>query len=172
MRTTDSRAAIDALRRAVKDADPAMPLRDVMTMDDVIGSSLDARRFALGLAASFAGLALVLATLGIYGVLAYEVSTRTREFGVRLALGATPASVLALVARRGVAWSLAGLALGLGGAVAGARLLAGTLYGVGPLDTATYALVAAGSLAVVTPACIIPARRATRVDPLSSLRAE
>ncbi len=172
MRTSDSRAAIDALRHAVKDVDPTMPLRNILSMDEVIGSSLDARRFALGLAASFAGLALVLAALGIYGVLAYEVSTRTREFGVRLALGASPRSVLGLVARRGLAWSVVGLALGLGGALAGARLLAGTLYGVGPLDAATYAMVAAGSLLVVTLACIIPARRATRVDPLASMRAE
>jgi len=172
MRTTDSRAAIGALRHAVKDVDPTMPLRNIQSMDDVVGSSLDARRFALGLAASFAGLALILAALGIYGVLAYEVSTRTREFGVRLALGASPRSVLALVARRGLAWSLVGLALGIGGAVAGARLLAGTLYGVGPLDAATYVLVAAGSLAVVTAACIVPARRATRVDPLASMRSE
>jgi len=172
VRTSDSRGAIGALRRAVKDADPTMPLRDIQSMDDVIGSSLDARRFALGLAAGFAGLALVLAALGIYGVLAYEVSTRTREFGVRLALGASPRSVLALVARRGLAWSAAGLALGIGGAVAGGRLLAGTLYGVGPLDAATYATVAAGSLVVVTLACILPARRATRADPLISIRAE
>jgi len=172
MRTSDSREAIDALRRAVKDVDPTMPLRDIQSMNELVGSSLDARRFALGLAASFAGLALVLAALGIYGVLAYEVSTRTREFGVRLALGASPRSVLALVARRGLAWSLVGLALGLGGAVAGARLLAGALYGVGPLDAATYATVAAGSLVVVTLACIVPARRATRADPLTSIRAE
>jgi len=172
VRTSDSREAIGALRRAVKDVDPAMPLRDIQSMEEVIGSSLDARRFALGLAAAFAGLALVLAALGIYGVLAYEVSTRTREFGVRLALGASPSSVLALVARRGLAWSLVGLALGIGGAVAGGRLLAGTLYGVGPLDAATYATVAAGSLVVVTLACIVPARRATRADPLISIRAE
>ncbi|HKV52529.1 MAG TPA: ABC transporter permease [Gemmatimonadaceae bacterium] len=172
MRTADSREAVEALRRAVKDADPALPLRDVQSMNEVVGSSLAARRFALGLAGSFAGLALVLATLGIYGVLAYEVSTRTREFGVRLALGASPGSVLGLVARRGLAWSVAGLALGMGGAVAGARLLAGALFGVGPLDADTYLLVAAGSLAVVTAACLIPARRATRVDPLSSMRAD
>jgi predicted permease len=172
LRTSDSRAAIDALRRGVKAVDPAMPLRSIQSMDAVVGSSLDARRFALGLAASFAGLALVLATLGIYGVLAYEVSTRTREFGVRLALGASPGSMLALVARRGLAWSLVGLAFGIGGAVTGARLLAGTLYGVGPLDPGTYTLVAAGSLAVVAAACIVPARRATRVDPLTSIRSE
>ncbi|HEY7895133.1 MAG TPA: ABC transporter permease [Gemmatimonadaceae bacterium] len=172
MRTTDSRQAIEALRRAVKETDPGLPLRNVQSMDEVVGSSLAARRFALGLAGSFAGLALVLATLGIYGVLAYEVSTRTREFGVRLALGASTRSVLGLVARRGLAWSLAGLALGMGGAVAGARLLAGTLYGVGPLDADTYLLVAAGSLAVVTAACLVPARRATRVDPLTSMRSE
>src|SRR5690348_1767800 len=172
VRTSDSREAIGALRRAVKDVDPTMPLRDIQSMDEVIGSSLDARRFALGLATSFAGLALVLATLGIYGVLAYEVSTRTREFGVRLALGATPASVLALVARRGLAWSIVGLSLGIAGAVAGARLLTGALYGVGPLDVTTYALVAAGSLLIVTVASVVPAHRATRVDPLSSMRSE
>ncbi len=172
MRTTDSHGTVEALRRAVKDVDPALPVRNVESMDDVVGSSLAARRFALGLAASFAGLALVLATLGIDGVLAYEVSTRTREFGVRIALGASTRSVLGLVARRGLAWSMAGLGLGIAGAVAGARLLGGALYGVGPLDAGTYLLVAAGSMAVVTAACLIPARRATRVDPLSSMRSE
>ncbi|MEO8452537.1 MAG: ABC transporter permease [Gemmatimonadota bacterium] len=173
VRTTgDPESAVPLLRRAVKAGDPTLALRDVATLDQVIGTSLAGRRFALGLAASFAGLALLLAAIGIYGVLAYSVTSRTREFGVRLALGAPRQSVLMLVLRQGLGWSLIGLAVGVGGALAGGRLLAGMLYGVQPIDLATYLTVAAGLLIVVTIACLVPAARATSVDPLTSTRAE
>jgi putative ABC transport system permease protein len=147
-------------------------LRDVRTLDDVLGASLAARRFALGLVSSFAGVALLLAAVGIYGVLAFSVTSRTREFGVRMALGATNRNVLLLVLRQGVGWSLAGLALGIASAVAGSRLLNGMLYGVSPVDSITYASVAAGLAIVVVVACLVPASRAMRVDPITTMRAE
>ena len=168
----DPMAAVPAIRSALRNADPTLALRDVLTLDDVIGESLAARRFALGLATSFALLALVLAAVGIYGVLAYSVNARTREFGVRLALGASPVSVLLLVLRQGFSWSLTGFAIGIAGALALGRLLASSLYGVSTTDVATFAAVGIGLLVVVLIACVVPAGRATRVDPIDSLRAE
>jgi putative ABC transport system permease protein len=168
----DPMTVIPAIRAAVKSADPTLALRDVETLDEVIGVSLSARRFALGLAACFAVLALILAAVGIYGVLAYSVNARTREFGVRLALGATAGDVMMLVLRQGLRWSIAGLAIGIGGALAFGRLLASSLYGVSTTDSATFISVALGLLVVVLIACIVPAGRATRVDPINSLRAE
>jgi predicted permease len=168
----DPNAAAAALRRAVKDADPSLAIRNVQTLDDVIGSSLAPRRFSLGLVATFAAIALMLAAIGIYGVLSYAVSTRTREFGVRIALGASTRSVLMLVAREGLRWSVTGLVLGILGAALAGRLIAGMLYGVGTLDVSTYVAVAGGLLAVVVVACLVPAVRATRVDPITSIRAE
>jgi putative ABC transport system permease protein len=168
----EPRAAESALRRAVRSADPSLALRDVRTLDDVLGSSLAARRFALGLVSCFAGVALLLAAVGVYGVLAFSVTSRTREFGVRLALGATNQSVLLLVLRQGLAWSLLGLALGVAGAVASGRLLTSMLYGVSPADPATFIAVALGLVSVVVVACLVPAARAMRVDPITSLRAE
>jgi ABC-type antimicrobial peptide transport system permease subunit len=147
-------------------------VRDIRTLNDVIGSSLAARRFALGLAMSFAFVALALAAIGIYGVLAYMVTNRTREFGVRIALGASSRSVLLLVVRQGLAWSVLGIALGVGGAVVGGGLLGKMLYGVTPLDASTYLSVVGVLLAVAATACLVPAARATRVDPLTSMRAD
>ncbi|HTD61947.1 MAG TPA: ABC transporter permease [Gemmatimonadaceae bacterium] len=168
----DPAVVVPALRRAVKAMDPTLAVRDVRSLDDVVAASLAPRRLALGLASSFAAVALLLAALGIYGVLAYTVAARTRELGVRLALGATPHGVLLLVVRQGTVWAALGLALGVGGAIAFGRLLAGMLYGVGPTDAATYVLVVLTVLAVVGVACLVPARRATRVDPLTCIRAE
>ena len=165
-------AAAPVIRQAVRNADPTRAVRDLEPLDQAIGSNLASRRFALGLAASFAGLALLLAAVGIYGVLAYSVTSRTREFGIRLALGAPKHSVLMLVLREGLGWSLAGLALGLAGAVAGGRLLTGMLYGVGPMDLGTYLAVGIGLLVVVTVACLVPAARATSTNPLTATRAE
>lgn len=168
----DPLAAVPAIRGAVKSADPTLALRDVATLDEVIGMSLSARRFALGLAACFAVLALVLAAVGIYGVLAYSVNARTREFGVRLALGATTSDVMMLVLRQGFGWSVAGLAIGIGGALVFGHLLASSLYGVSATDGTTFVSVGLGLLLVALVACVVPASRATRVDPINSLRAE
>jgi putative ABC transport system permease protein len=168
----DPQTGVPALRHALKVNDPALALREVKSLRDVVGSSLAPRRFALALASCFAAVALLLAAVGIYGVLAYTVTTRTREFGVRLALGATAQNVVALVMRQGLGWSVLGLGLGLGGALAGGRLLSRMLYGVSPLDVSTYLAVVIGLMVVVGLACLVPAARATRVDPLESMRAE
>jgi predicted permease len=173
VRTSGSpESAAPALRRALHHADPTLALRDVSSLNDVLATSLAPRWFALALAACFGGIALLLAAIGIYGVLAHAVTLRTREFGVRFALGAPTASVLLLVVRQGLAWALVGLVAGVAGALAGARLLAGMLYGVTPLDASTYVAVTAVLLGVVIAACVVPAARAARVDPLESLRAE
>jgi predicted permease len=173
VRTTDEPATVaGALRRAVRRADRTLAIRDVRSLDAVLGASLSPRRFALGLTSAFAAIAMLLAAVGIYGVLSYAVANRTRELGVRLALGATTRGVLLLVVRQGVAWSLAGLALGVGAALAGGRLLEGMLFGVRATDPLTFAAVALGLLVVVVLACAVPARRATRVDPIASVRAD
>lgn len=164
--------AVTALRQAVKRHDPTLAIRYIQSFDDVIGANLAPRRFALALATSFAFVALLLAAVGIYGVLAYAVTNRTREFGVRLALGASPRSVVALVLRHGLVWSSLGLLVGIVGAIAASKLLGSMLYEVSTVDPGTYALVVFAQLAVVALACVVPAWRATRVDPLTSMRAE
>jgi predicted permease len=168
----DASTAMPAIREAVRAADPTLAVRNIATQEEIIGDSLAARRFSLGLAAAFAALALVLAAVGIYGVLAYSVSARTREFGVRLALGASPRSVLRMVLSEGLSWSLLGLAIGVAAALAGGKVISGMLYGVTATDTTTYVSVAIGLVIVVVLACLVPAFRATRVDPLASMRAE
>ena len=168
----DPHSAESVVRRAVRAADPTLALREVRSLEDVLGSSLAARRFALGLVSCFAGVALLLAAVGIYGVLAFSVSSRTREFGVRLALGATNRRVLVMVLRQGLGWSLTGLAIGVAGAFAGGRLLNGMLYGVSPADSTTFVVAALGLLVVVVVACLVPAMRAIRVDPITTMRAE
>ena len=173
MRT--SLGATDAgtlIRRATRTQDPSLAVRDVKPLEEIIGASLASRRLALGLAMSFAGIALVLAAVGIYGVLAYNVANRTREFGVRIALGASSRRVVSLVAGQGIATSLVGIVAGLAGALLGARLLRGMLFGITPLDVGTYAVVVVLLLAVALIACVVPAIRATRVDPLTSMRAD
>jgi hypothetical protein len=173
VRTTGApTAAIAAVRRAVRDADPRLAIRNIESLDDVVGASLAPRRFSLGLVTSFAALALVLAAIGIYGVLSYAVTTHTREFGIRIALGASTRSVLLLVARQGLRWSLAGMAIGVTAAAAAGRVMTGLLYGIAPLDAWTYATAVGVLLGVALVACTVPALRATRVDPLTSIRAE
>jgi putative ABC transport system permease protein len=173
MRTSLSAASAGTLiRAAVRAQDPTLAVNDVRTLNEVVGQSLASRRFALGLAMSFAAIALLLAAVGIYGVLTYNVANRTREFGVRIALGASSRRVVSLVVRQGIVTSLAGIVAGLAGAVLGGRLLKGMLFGVTPLDTTTYVAVVSVLLLVAVAACAVPAWRATRADPLASMRAE
>jgi predicted permease len=173
VRTSMSTTGAEVLiRRAVREQDPTLAVSNVRALNDVIGSSLGARRFALRLAMSFAFIALVLAAVGIYGVLAYTVASRTREFGIRIALGASSRRVMSLVVGQALVTSLAGIAIGLGGAVLGARVLNGMLFGVTALDAGTYAVVVILLLVVAVGACAVPAWRATQVDPLISMRAE
>lgn len=173
VRTSLSASDVEALiRRAVRAQDPSLAVSDVRTLDDLVGASLASRRFALALAMSLAFIALTLAAVGIYGVLAYSVTNRTREIGVRIALGASSGRLLAMVVGQGLATSLVGVIVGLFGAMLGARFLSGMLFGVTPVDAPTYAVVVAVLLIVVIGACLAPAIRATRIDPLTSMRAD
>jgi len=168
----DPQSLIAAVRRAVYEVDPYQPISGMRTMDEVLGIETAQRRLGMILLTAFAALALLLASLGIYGVLAFFVVQHTQEIGVRLALGARPADVLRLVVGRGMKLALAGVALGLAASLGLARLLASLLYGVGPGDPATYVLVAVLLTCVALLACLIPARRATKVDPMVALRYE
>jgi predicted permease len=152
--------------------DPLLPLTQVRTLEQVLSKSLQARRFQVLLLGGFALLALVLATLGVYGVTAFLVAERTREFGIRMALGAAGVSVLGLVLRQALVLVGAGLAVGLLGAAALSGSLAALLYGVPPVDLPTYAAIAGGLALVGLVASAAPAWRAVRVDPALCLRAE
>jgi putative ABC transport system permease protein len=134
--------------------------------------SLARQRFAMLLLSLFAGVALVLATIGVYGVTAFLVSQTTREIGIRIALGATEQAVVRMILRQGLAVCLVGMGLGLAGALAATRFMQRLLFGVRGADPATFAAVFAGLAAVALAACYVPARRATRVDATISLRAE
>jgi putative ABC transport system permease protein len=160
------------LRAAVSELDPNVPVSEVAAMDHVVASSMARPRFAMAFLSAFAAIALMLGTIGIYGVIAYAVSQRTREIGVRMALGATPTDALFMVIRRGAVLTAAGIALGTIAALGATRLLAGLLYGVSPTDPATFATVVLLSGVVAMMACYIPARRATRVDPTVALRTD
>ncbi len=167
-----SAEVISTMRRAVRDIDPGVPLYAAHTLGDAINESLATRRMTNTLMLCFAFTALLLAALGIFGVIARHVAARVKEFGVRLALGATPAAVVALVVRRGAALVLIGIALGVAGAVALAGFLRTLLFGVTSVDPATYALAPLLLATVALVACWLPARRATSADPLDALRAE
>ncbi len=171
VRTTgDPARAEGALRSALRAADPNVGVQEVRPMDDILGSSLAARRFATALISAFAFVALALAVIGVYGVLAYLVTSRTREFGIRMALGARTRSVLGLVLRQGLGWSLIGLVLGAAGAFVAGRSLCAYLFGIQSTDAVTFLAVGCGLLGAVAVACIVPARRAIRVDPVNAMR--
>jgi putative ABC transport system permease protein len=168
----DPQSLVAAVRGVVREVDPYQPISGVRTMDEVLGVETAQRRLGMILLTAFAALALLLAALGIYGVLAFFVVQHTQEIGVRLALGARPADVLRLVVGRGMRLALIGVGVGLAASFGLARLLASLLYGVSPGDPATYALVAVLLACVALLACLVPARRATKVDPMVALRYE
>ncbi|HUF76422.1 MAG TPA: ABC transporter permease [Longimicrobiales bacterium] len=168
----DPRRLIEAVRAEVRALDPSLPLSQVRTLDDVLSTSLAQPRFGVVLLGAFAALALGLAVVGIYGVLAYTVSRRTGEIGIRLALGARTGQVVGLVVRQGFGAALAGVLVGTLLAWAFADLLSGLLYGVAAQDAMTFATVPALLLAVALLACWLPAARATRVRPATALRSE
>jgi predicted permease len=165
-------AAGPAMRQAVQRTDPSLPLDDLKTMSTRIDDSLVARRSPMLLAAIFAGVALVLAAIGIYGVLAYAVAQRQREIGVRMALGALPGHVLRQFLLLGVRLLVAGIVLGFAGAWFVGRAMSGMLFGVAPNNAAVFAGTAALLAVVVLLASLLPSRRAAKVDPMVALRAE
>jgi putative ABC transport system permease protein len=162
----------EEVRAMVQSVDPELPVYGAQTLNDAVTASLEQRRFSMDIVAAFAVTALLLAALGIYGVISYFVSERTRDIGIRLALGAQRGKIMAMVLRQGLGMAMAGAALGLVGSVIVARLMAGLLYGVSPMDLLTFAGVTFVLTAVALAACYIPARRAMRVDPIIALRYE
>ncbi|MEJ7809327.1 MAG: ABC transporter permease [Gemmatimonadaceae bacterium] len=168
----DPLLALARVRETIRAPMPALPVSSATTLDTLLADSLRERRFHLLLLGTFSLLALALAGVGVYGIMSHATSERTREIGVRMALGARGADVLSLVMRQGGRLALVGVAAGLAGAAALTGLLRGMLYNVTPLDAVTFAGVAALVLVTAALACYVPARRATRVDPLRALRAE
>lgn len=168
----DPSAMLYAVREAVRSVDPLQPISRVATMEQIVARSTGQRRLGLLLFVVFSGMALLLAAAGIYGVLAGAVTERTREFGVRTALGATPASIVSLVMRHGALLTGIGLLLGAAGALLLSRYLQSLLYGVGASDPVAMTIGVTGILVVAIGACVVPARRATSVEPASALRSD
>jgi predicted permease len=168
----DPRSIAGAMRAAVHRADADVPLKDMRTMTEVFQQSVAERRFQVLLAGAFAATALLLASLGIYGVVSYSVTRRTNEMGIRMALGAQSYNIYGMVLRQAMTPVVLGLAAGLGAALAAGRVLASLLYEVSPRDPFTIAAVALLLAAVGLAACVLPALRATRLDPLTALRCE
>jgi putative ABC transport system permease protein len=171
---TDGDPAIlsPSARQAVKALDPSLPAYSIVRLSSVVSDSVAQRRFSMLLLAAFALVALFLAAIGLYGVVAYTVSQRTQEIGVRMAIGAQQSDVLRLVVGGGMKLAIVGVAVGLAGAVALARFVATMLFEVTPFDPASYGATAALLLGIAALACYMPARRAMRVDPLTALRQE
>jgi predicted permease len=161
-----------AVEKAIRAIDRDIPIYSIFTMDQLLGNSLAQRRLTLILLASFAALALLLAAVGIYGVISYAVRQRSHELGIRIALGAQTRDVLALILKQGLQLALIGIGLGLVAAFALTRWMESLLFGVRPTDAMTFGVIALALLLVALLACWIPARRATKVDPMSALRSE
>jgi predicted permease len=165
-------AILPTIRAAVREIEPTLPIPDLRPLDEWIGESTAQPRLTTTLAAVFAGAALFLTIVGIYGVISYAVSQRTQEIGVRIALGARRASVIGLVLRGGMTWAAAGVALGLLAAWSFSRTITNLLFDISATDPVTFALTALILTGVAALACAVPAIRATRIDPLIALRAE
>jgi putative ABC transport system permease protein len=169
---TDPETLASSVRDVMTEIDQAQPIYDMQTLDQLVAKSLGQRRFTLTLMLLFGVVALVLSAIGIYGVMAFAVTQRTQEIGIRMALGASAVDVLKMVVGSGMFLALIGVVVGLIGAFAVTRLMASLLFGVSPTDLVTFGFVTAGLLMVALLACYIPARRATKVDPLVALRYE
>jgi putative ABC transport system permease protein len=171
-RLPDPHAIVPAVRAVIRELDPAVPAFRIQTFDEVVARSLWRQRLQGEVLGVFAALALILASVGLYGVIAYAVAQRTRELGVRMALGATRRHVLGLVLGQGARLTLIGVALGTSAALVLSRVVASLLYGIEPTDPVTFFAVPTTLAAVAVLASYAPARRAMRVDPLVAMRAE
>jgi putative ABC transport system permease protein len=170
--SADPASTVAIARHEIARVDRDQPISDVRTMDERIGRSLSSRRFSMVLLALFAALALILAAVGIYGIVAYSVTERTHEIGVRVALGAQRRDVMAMVVGQGLTMTIVGTAIGVAASAALARLMSSLLFGVSAVDPLTFVAIPLLLIAVALVACYVPARRAMRVDPLQTLRAE
>jgi putative ABC transport system permease protein len=160
------------VQRVVAQLDPALPVADVLSLDQIVGKETAAASFDAILLLVFATLSLILAAVGLFGVLSYIVAQRTGEIGIRMALGAQRDQVMKLMLADGLSPALLGLVLGLAASAAATRLIRSLLYGTQPLDPVVFVLVAFALLAVATVACFVPAWRASRLDPMEALRTE
>jgi ABC-type antimicrobial peptide transport system permease subunit len=168
----DPKLVIKAIAAAVNSVDPDLPLAGVKTIDQIVDESFAIDRFSVVLFSSFGVLGLLLAAVGIYGVMAFGVAQRTQEFGLRMALGSERWQVIGLVLKEGAILALIGAAIGLGGAYLVGRAMQSTLYQVGALDAPAFGAVSFLLLATALLACLVPALRASRVDPIVALRYE
>jgi putative ABC transport system permease protein len=169
---SDPRTLVGAVRQTVWSIDPDQPITNVNTLETIVANSVAQPRLNMMLMGLFGALALILAAVGIYGLLSYAVTQRTQEMGIRMALGAGSIDVLRLVLKQGMLLALVGEGIGLAGAFALTRLIRGLLFGVTPTDIPTFVAVAVVLNIVALLACFVPARRATKVDPLVALRYE
>jgi putative ABC transport system permease protein len=173
VRTAGNPADLAApIRNLVAAIDPSQPVANIKTMDSVVADTVAPRKFNMSVLALFATMALALATLGIYGVMAYSVAERTHEIGIRMALGAQRTNVLGLVMKHGLMLTTIGICLGLVIAFSLTRLMTALLFGVTSTDATTFAVVPALLIVVAGVACYVPARRAAKVDPLVALKYE
>jgi ABC-type antimicrobial peptide transport system permease subunit len=168
----DPAALTSAVKQQIHELDSNLPLYNVRTMNQRIDESLAPRRFAMGLLALFALVALALAMIGTYGVMAYLVNQGTREIGIRIALGATRRGIVRLIVTKGLILALSGAAIGVGGAFAVSRLMRSLLFGVTPSDPLTFIVISVLLILITLLASYIPAYRAARIDPIVSLRDE
>jgi ABC-type antimicrobial peptide transport system permease subunit len=172
-RTSSDPAAMAAsITQEIHAIDSNVPVYDISTMDARVSRSLARQRFSMDMLGAFAGFALLLAAVGVYGVMSYLVTQGTRDIGVRVALGAQQSDILRLVIKQGMILALVGIVAGLAGAAALSRVMGTLLFGVGATDFATFTCVAVLLALIAFAACYIPARRAMRVDPLVALRYE
>jgi putative ABC transport system permease protein len=171
-RTGDPAQLVPALRRAVRNVDPDLALYDVRTMEQRIGESWARRELHTTLLAGFAAVAILLSAMGIYAIVAHSIAQRTREVGIRVALGATMSDVVGLLVREGMAFPAIGLAVGVGAALLLTRALSAFLYGVAPTEPAVYVTVTLLLAFVAILACYLPARRVLRIDPLVALKTD
>jgi ABC-type antimicrobial peptide transport system permease subunit len=173
VRTAGDAAGLEPqVRKVMRELSPDLPIYSVATMSTRLGAVVSAQRLSGLLLSAFAGLALLLAIIGLYGVLSYRVSQRTREIGIRMALGAQRPAVLGLIIGQGLRLTALGLVLGLAAAAATTRVFAGLLYQTAPTDPVSFFAAAVVLVGAALAACWLPARRATRVDPIDALRAE
>ena len=172
VRSSNVQGVIAPLRRTVAALEPAAPVSNVRLMTDVLAAASARPRFLSLLLGLFSAAAVILSAVGIYGVLAYSVAQRTSEIGIRMAMGASTSQVVAMILREGLITGVVGTVIGAAGAAVLSRFLEGLLFGVSKFDAATFLAMAALLTAIVLLACYIPARRASRVDPMIALRYE